>query len=222
MQKFFYLIDKSDSLCPHIISQSWNIINKMSETASGAETLTDIFKLCSPLKSASELKDYLSDVYGNVAMANYPYSAGFLAPLPAWPVSKMCEKMVSNNDKNFAQDDVELMTAIYEGINVYSNFTGKLKCNNIDESSEPFGIDSWTYQTCTEFVFPMCSNGKTDMFEYQDWDVRAYNENCQKTFDVLPKSEWPVYQYGGYNEDLKYHSNIIFSNGGKEEMLVGC
>ena len=207
-------------MCPKVISRSWNIINKICQSTEGLKQLTSIFKLCSPLKSATELKDYLSDVYGNVAMANYPYPAGFLAPLPAWPVSVMCEKMVNQSvDETttlpLTQDDIKLIKAIYEGINVYSNYNGQLECNNIDESSEPFGIDMWSYQTCTEFVFPMCSNGTDDMFEFMEWDYGAYVENCKKTFDVIPRDEWPVFYYGGYNQDLEYHTNIIFSNGGK-------
>lgn len=34
--------------------------------------------------------DYLNDVYGNLAMVNYPYESTFLAPLPAYPVTQFC------------------------------------------------------------------------------------------------------------------------------------
>lgn len=71
-------------------------------------------------------------------------------------------------------------------------------------------------KTCTEFVFPSCSNGTTDMFEAEPWDELAYNKECEKDYKVTPKSEWPLYNYGGSLNDLKYHSNIIFSNGGKQ------
>ena len=82
--------------------------------------------------------------------------------------------------------------------------------------SEDPGIqmDSWNYQTCTEFVFPSCSNGKSDMFEYEEWNNVTYSEDCQGGFGVKPKSEWPLLEYGGSLNDLKYHTNIIFSNGG--------
>ena len=60
--------------------------------AEGLAKLTSIFKTCKPLSSkddAAVLKGWLNNVYGNLAMADYPYPASFLAPLPAWPI-KVC------------------------------------------------------------------------------------------------------------------------------------
>ena len=186
----------------------------MSSTTEGLHNLSEIFKLCSPLTKSDDLKSYLNDIYGNIAMANYPYPSKFLSDLPAWPVYEMCLKMVNSVDKTFHRDNIKLLRAVYNGINVYSNFTGQLACNNIDSGIPGIQMDSWNYQTCTEFVFPSCSNGKSDMFEYEEWNNVTYSEDCQGGFGVKPKSEWPLLEYGGSLNDLKYHTNIIFSNGG--------
>lgn len=57
--------------------------------AGGLEFLTSSFSLCKPLESKYDLEDlmnWLVDIYGNLAMVDYPYPASFLEPLPAWPV----------------------------------------------------------------------------------------------------------------------------------------
>ncbi len=46
---------------------------------------------------------------------------------------------------------------------------------------------------CKEFVFPMCSNGVTDMFEPSEWDFKAYSAACKEQFDLTPRQEWLIY-----------------------------
>lgn len=77
---------KADPNCADVIYSSWDIINKFAQTSDGLDQLTKIFHLCAPLKNGSDLKDWLNNIYGNIAMANYPYPANFLSNLPAWPV----------------------------------------------------------------------------------------------------------------------------------------
>jgi lysosomal Pro-X carboxypeptidase len=161
---------KADPLCPHIISSSWNLINELSESPEGLENLTHIFKLCTPLKNAADLKSYLNEIYGDIAMANYPYESNFLNPLPSWPVKAMCSEITNHIDKYFDRNPFKLLTAIYHGINVYNNYTGNLlfdkkihqinlinlsnfflatgslKCNDINPDIPNIQMDSWNYQ----------------------------------------------------------------------------
>ena len=54
----------------------------------GLAWLSSAWRLCKPL-NASQLADFrmwLSDMYSNYAMIDYPYPANFLSPLPAFPV----------------------------------------------------------------------------------------------------------------------------------------
>lgn len=57
--------------------------------ATGKEWLRVNWKLCRPLNTSEDvmkLREWLTDVWGNLAMVDYPYPADFLAPLPAYPV----------------------------------------------------------------------------------------------------------------------------------------
>jgi len=56
----------------------------------GKKWLSDNWKLCEPLKTTEDietLKNFLQDVYINLAMVNYPYETNFLAPLPGNPIN---------------------------------------------------------------------------------------------------------------------------------------
>lgn len=58
-------------------------------TEAGREWLANTWKLCNPItsdKDVDNLKNWLVDVYGNLAMVDYPYPASFLEPLPAYPI----------------------------------------------------------------------------------------------------------------------------------------
>lgn len=69
---------------------------KKSATPEGRTALGSKFKLCSNLTKAEdidEFTDYLTDVYGNLAMVNYPYNTSFLAPLPANPITEFCARI---------------------------------------------------------------------------------------------------------------------------------
>ena len=59
-------------------------------TAEGLKSIGEIFKLCEPVtkqEKVKDLKDYLNDVWGNLAMMDYPYETSFLKPLPGKPVT---------------------------------------------------------------------------------------------------------------------------------------
>jgi len=58
---------------------------------------------------------------------------------------------------------------------------------------------------------PVCS-GADDMFEITNWDYSNYSKECSKKYGIIPYSvDQILLQNGGRN--LKYSSNIVFSNG---------
>ena len=56
-------------------------------------------------------------------------------------------------------------------------------------------------------VMPMCSGGEHDMFEPSEWNLPTYIEGCQKAYNVTPRPNWAVMQYGG--RDLSSATNIV-------------
>lgn len=67
------------------------------------------------------------------------------------------------------------------------------------------------FQACTEMVMPMCTTGVYDMFENAPFSEDAFSSECKKKWLVEPAFKLPLNEYGGKN--LKYFSNMIFSNG---------
>jgi lysosomal Pro-X carboxypeptidase len=84
--------------CVENIANSWAIIDQLGASEQGRAQLTSTFSLCEPIVSQANIstfKDWLVDIYGNLAMADYPYPAGFLEPLPGWPVNAFCQKLAA-------------------------------------------------------------------------------------------------------------------------------
>lgn len=181
-----------------------------SSTDEGRKFLNEKFKFCTPMNKTedwNQLYEYLQDVLGNLAMANYPYPANFLANLPAYPVREFCGQI----NKVFDTNEV-LLVAFNEALQIYTNYTGKTQCIDTSTSYDSsLGAEGWNIQACTEMVMPMCSNGTTDMFVPTKWDFAAYSEDCFKKFKVYPREKAAITMYGAQRMDTA--SNIIFSNG---------
>ncbi|KAL7014675.1 hypothetical protein ACKWTF_016055 [Chironomus riparius] len=199
-----------NSPCVDNIKKLWPVLKNFSSTEEGRKYLSNEFKFCKPYNKTEDYDTfyaYLMDVFGNLAMANYPYEANFLAPLPAFPVRQFCGQLDKNFDKN-----EELLTAFNNALQVYSNYTQKTKCLDISSAyDESMGSLGWDFQACTEMVMPMCTTGSTDMFVPKKWDFAEYSTDCFKKFKVYPRERAAICQYGAFKFDML--SNVIFSNG---------
>ncbi|XP_055622821.1 lysosomal Pro-X carboxypeptidase [Toxorhynchites rutilus septentrionalis] len=198
--------------CSQNIARSWETMKNYSSTAAGLKILQDTFKFCPGTVSKADditgkFFDYLTDVYGNLAMINYPYNSSFLAPVPAYPVREFCGRL----DKNFTGP--ELLSRLQQALSIYTNYTGQTVCLNINSSYDSsMGDKGWEFQSCTEMVMPMCAQGGTrDMFPKQAWDGKKYSEDCFKKYGVRPRPRSALTMYGG--QFLDGVSNIVFSNG---------
>lgn len=121
-----------------------------TSTDEGRKFLNQKFKFCKAMNKTEDFDtfyDYMLDVLGNLAMANYPYPANFLAPLPAYPVREFCGQI---NKEKF-DNDQDFLSAFNEALQIYTNFTGKTSCLDISTAYDSsLGSLGWDFQACTE------------------------------------------------------------------------
>ncbi|KAB0801242.1 hypothetical protein PPYR_05596 [Photinus pyralis] len=195
--------------CADVIKKSWSALRNVTGSAEGRQWLTKTWKLCDTLKDndVEVLFNWLQDVYGNLAMVNYPYPTSFLSTLPANPVKAFCSKLPVTTHK-----PKPLIEELGRALNIYTNYTKQTKCVNITKSSWG-GIDdfAWNFQACTEMIMPMCST-KRDMFEEQAWNYTKFSQDCYEVWKVhIARPNLAIREYGG--KHLAAASNIIFTNG---------
>lgn len=203
--KDFQLAD-STGKCVGAIKRSWEEIELIGKRSGGLSWLSLTFRLCQPLSSTDELKDWLGETWGDVAMVDYPYPANFLEPLPEWPIRHICQHL--SNDWT----GEKLMFSLRDAVLVYYNSTGQSKCLNTSVTAGA-GLDArgWWFQACTEMVMPFCSTGVDDFFPPAKWDYEAFAQGCRQVWGIEPRPLWVEKEYWGKN--ISAASNIIFSNG---------
>eukprot|EP00026_Physarum_polycephalum_P008424 Phypoly_transcript_08509.p1 GENE.Phypoly_transcript_08509~~Phypoly_transcript_08509.p1 ORF type:complete len:498 (+),score=83.60 Phypoly_transcript_08509:63-1496(+) len=198
----------ANSQCPNAFREAF----AASQNASLSQ-LTSEFLLCSPLDNTNDFVNWLVQGIGYMAMADYPYPANFLEPMPAWPVNLACQKILDPAGGTILQ-------RLNAAISVYYNFTGEVQCFNTSVFMTSAASDvAWDYQACTEMVFPISANGINDMFPPAPFDLDQLTQYCQKTWGVTPRPDWIPTYFGGQN--ISAASNIIFSNGQLDPWMGG-
>ncbi|XP_011637730.1 lysosomal Pro-X carboxypeptidase [Pogonomyrmex barbatus] len=199
----------SNPTCAQLIRKSWSTITNVTSNDEGKKWLSDSWKFCEPLKTTEHvqaLKDILSEIYINLAMVNYPYNNNFLMPLPGYPISVFCRHLT-----NASLTGKPLLSALYQAISVYTNYTGKASCFSTKTADMELDSKTWEYQACTEMVLPICADGINDMFEPVEWNLTDYNNTCFKKYSVSSKPYLICEEYGCKN--FSNVTNINFSNG---------
>ena len=141
-------------------------------SASGRKSLQQGLRLCYPLNStedADQVKGWLSSIYVNLAMVDYPYPANFLAPLPGWPIKVSTDCVLKHHVWNLCKHgenhydlayqvvckflkakemtDQQLIDALGQLLNVYMNYTGSAMCFKTDsDATSHLGDRGWGYQ----------------------------------------------------------------------------
>ncbi|CAN8004406.1 unnamed protein product [Ixodes hexagonus] len=197
-------------ICSATIRKSWPILEAKFATEEGRKSIQDKFQLCRSVsqKDYVAFRDFIHDVYSNMALVNYADPAAFVTPLPGYPVKKSCKFLT----RSFVNDEA-IVDAVSQVVNVFFNTTGTRQCNDIRifHSTSHSVLLSWDFQACTELVMPVCSDGLIDMFYPLIWNVTETIRKCREKYNVTPDLYKAVMTYGGRN--MESASNIIFSNG---------
>ncbi|KAE8691821.1 putative Serine carboxypeptidase S28 family protein [Hibiscus syriacus] len=188
---------EASETCYRTIRNSWSVIDKIASQPHGLSILSSKFKTCKPLKSSSELKNELGNMYATAAQYNQP---------PRYPVTVVCGGIDGANEKQ------DILSKIFAGVAAY-RVNRSCYINQPTNGSET--AVGWRWQTCSEMVIPI-GIGKNTMFQEQPFDLNSFIEQCMRLYGVPPRPHWVTSYYGGHDIKLilqRFGSNIIFSNG---------
>ncbi|XP_054792131.1 uncharacterized protein LOC129316417 [Prosopis cineraria] len=191
--------------CYETILESWSEIDRVASEPDGLSILSERFNTCRPLRSPSELKDYLETMYTSAAQYNRP---------PSYPVTVICGGI---DGASFGSD---ILSKIYAGVVAYEG-NGTCKVNGPINSNVT--ADGWSWQTCSEMVIPL-GRGNDTMFPPALFHIKSFMRDCKETYGVLPRPHWVTTYYGGHHIKLvlqRFGSNIIFSNGLRDPFSCG-
>lgn len=196
-----------------------NHLDEGYDEGEGLKKLSSIFKVCQPLEKEDVdlLLQMLSSIWVNMAMTDYANEADFLSKMPAYPIKHVCA--VLNTDP-IKLSDLELIQSIARASQVYTNYTGNQPCLDVKGIVfDPMEV-LWDFQSCTEMVMPICSDGVNDMFDPQPFNLAGFVEDCKKRWGVDTQVNKVRTLYG--NKDMGSVSNIIFSSCSRDPWSAGC
>ncbi|KAK3773020.1 hypothetical protein RRG08_061321 [Elysia crispata] len=189
----------------------------------GLDTMVKKMRLCDKIEKDWPfrlMQMWARNAFVMMAMLDYPYKTDFMGSLPGHPVKVACDTIM-------AEEDALVGLANVAGI--WYNSTGSEKCFNVSKEfyfcADPTGCGNgpasiaWNYQICSDLFSPTGSNNKTDMFPELPWDTDIRRSYCQQQFNITPRVAWDAEDFFGL--DLKYASNIIFSNGDLDPWMGG-
>lgn len=207
------------SNCSQSIAKSWSIMQDFSTSTQGLAKLSSAFNTCKPMQKmdADLLTELLTGIWVNLAMTDYANEADFLSKMPAYPIKHVCNALSS--DPVYVDDD-QLIKSIAKASQVYTNYTGQLSCLDIEAAvSDPMDV-LWDFQSCTEMVMPICSDGVNDMFMPQPFDIPDFVSGCEKRWGVKTQVNKIRTIFG--DKRLESATNIIFSSCSRDPWSAGC
>ncbi|GKU93961.1 hypothetical protein SLEP1_g7510 [Rubroshorea leprosula] len=195
---------EASETCYQTIRNSWSVIQHHD-----LDNLSQKFKTCKPLTSASELKYYLMSLYTSVAQYNHP---------PVYPVTVICDGIDGAANSSSGNEDDILLDKIFAGVVAY-------KVNETCYVNPPRNRteNGWRWQRCSEMVMPI-GIGNDTMFPPSPFNLSSFENACKSIYGVPPRPHWITSYYGGHDIKFilqRFGSNIIFSNGLRDPYSSG-
>lgn len=200
--------------CPETVQRAFSDILERAKTPAGLQEISDIFQLCKPME-ASEIDhflQYVRNAWTEMAMCNYPYASSFLAPLPAWPITAACKKVLEAARPIDGLAAAVAMPYKQPNQSCFDMYTIFVECADQTGCGTGPTSKAWDYQMCTEIFYEQNTNNVTDMFPPRNWTMEKLNAYCMKHYGVKPDPVLNRLQYGGIDIS-KSGTKIIFSNG---------
>uniref|UniRef100_A0A0D9WSM2 Lysosomal Pro-X carboxypeptidase n=1 Tax=Leersia perrieri TaxID=77586 RepID=A0A0D9WSM2_9ORYZ len=209
---------KSESVnCFSVIKAAWDLIDERGSTDAGLLQLSKTFRACKTVKSVYSFRNWLWTAFVYTAMVDYPTPANFLMNLPAYPIKEMC-KIIDGFPTG-----ADIVDKAFAAASLYYNYTGDQTCFELEDGSDPHGLNGWGWQACTEMVMPMTRSNES-MFPPFTFTYEEKSDDCFQNYGVRPRPNWITTEYGGNKIDLvlkRFGSNIIFSNGMRDPWSRG-
>ncbi|KAF6165822.1 hypothetical protein GIB67_012719 [Kingdonia uniflora] len=185
---------KSESeSCYKIIKGSWDLIEETAKQPGGIEVLKNSFNICkNNSMPVGLLEGWLGTAFVYTAMTDYPTPSNFLNPLPAYPVKKMCKAIDSPTLGN------DTFAKLYTAANIYYNYTGTATCFDLDDQSDPHGLNEWSWQACTEMVMPTDGSNEESIFPPYEDNYTRPNSYCKSEYAVDARPHWITTEFGGH------------------------
>jgi lysosomal Pro-X carboxypeptidase len=225
------------------IRQAIAAIDLLAAKRGGYAQINSIFNVDSraPVSNAAtimQLKYAINTAFSYMAMTDYPYAAGFLQNMPAWPAKQACDKfgktILSNNG---------LLKRLSLAIQVfYGNTTANPLCIDTSKCDDQSGLGAnadqgWNWQECTEIAIYQCSQGAPNDL----WWKQCTDNSSDTTTPSFSKYSQASCQsmlsnVKGYNASTMWErdhvsitygfgfhgaTNIIFTNGHLDPWSVG-
>lgn len=184
--------------CYTTIKNSWGEMDRLASQPGGLQNLSTIFNTCTNVTDVQALHDVLIYIYEQAAQYDYSEVIG------------ICDAIDS------APEGTDILVRVSAGAQIVYPF-----CLPVVFADQFY---PWSWQTCTEMVFPMAQNPNKTMFPLEIFDLKSYAEDCKRKYGVVPRPNWVTTEYGGHDirKVLKHFgSNIIFSNGLRDPWSSG-